>query len=82
MIKRLAILLSILCLCVANVGWAASKTSQPVGNIYYLRVDGTAVNKAAATSGASASTAMSVAKHNSETFEPEDHIRLINRRRV
>ena len=36
---------------------------------YYLRADGTAANKAAATSGASASTAMSVTTHNAETFE-------------
>ena len=76
MIKRLSVLLSILCLFVADVGWAAPKTSQTVGNIYYLRADGTAANKAAATSGSSASTAMSVATHNSETFEADDHIRL------
>ena len=43
---------------------------------YYLRADGTAAKKAAATSGASASTAMSVATQNSETFEAGDHIRL------
>jgi hypothetical protein len=76
MIKRLSILLSILCLCAADVGWAASKNSQTVGNIYYLRADGTAANKAAATSGSSPSTAMSVTTHNSETFEAGDHIRL------
>jgi len=77
MIMRLTIMLSIVCLCVADVGWAAPKPQKTVtGNIYYLRADGTAANKAAATSGASASTAMSIATHNSETFEAGDHIRL------
>lgn len=41
---------------------------------YYMRFDGTAANKAAATSDAAAATSMSVAKHNSETFSPGDTI--------
>ena len=57
MIKRLSVLLIILCLFVPDVGWAASKTGQTGGgNIYYLRADGTVANKGAATSGASVPT--------------------------
>lgn len=41
---------------------------------YYIREDGTAANKAAATGCGAASTAMSVATHNSETFSPGDFI--------
>jgi hypothetical protein len=43
---------------------------------YYMRGDGTAANKAAATSCSAASTAMNVAKHNSQTFSPGDIITL------
>src|SRR5262245_66256136 len=39
-----------------------------------MRADGTATNKGAATSCASAATAMSVSVHNSETFSPGDTI--------
>ena len=46
------------------------------GATYYMRADGKAVNKAAATSCSSASTAMSVATHNAETFSPDDVICL------
>ena len=35
---------------------------------YYMRADGVAANKAAATSAAAAATSMSVAVHNGETF--------------
>ena len=41
---------------------------------YYMRADGSAANKAAATSDAAASTSMSVSKHNSETFSAGDVI--------
>lgn len=41
---------------------------------YYVRADGTAANKAAATSDASASTSMSITTHNGETFSPGDTI--------
>lgn len=44
------------------------------GLVYYVRADGTAANKAAATSDAAASTSMSVATHNSQTFTAGDHI--------
>ena len=43
---------------------------------YYMRADGTAANKTAATSCDSASTAMSVALHNAETFTAGDTINL------
>ncbi len=43
---------------------------------YYMRADGTAANKRAATSCSSASTAMSVATHNSSTFSADDIISL------
>jgi hypothetical protein len=39
-----------------------------------MRADGTAANKAAATSCSDASTAMSVTKHNAETFSDDDII--------
>lgn len=41
---------------------------------YYMRADGSAANKAAATSCDDASTAMSVITHNSETFSAGDTI--------
>ena len=41
---------------------------------YYLRADGTAPNKAAATGCGSPSTAMSVATHNAQGFSPGDTI--------
>jgi len=41
---------------------------------YYVRADGTAANKAAATSDAAASTSMSVATHNGETYSADDVI--------
>jgi len=50
--------------------------SQVWGATYYMRADGTASNKAAATSCSSASTAMSVATHNSQIFSPDDVICL------
>lgn len=43
---------------------------------YYIREDGTGENKAAATSCSDASSAMSIATHNSETFLSGDIIRL------
>ena len=46
------------------------------GATYYMRADGKAANKAAATSCSSASTAMSVAAHNAEAFSPDDVICL------
>ena len=52
-------------------------TSSPVwGATYYMRADGKAANKPAATSCSSASTAMSVATHNAQTFSPDDIIYL------
>jgi hypothetical protein len=67
--KRLIKLtISILLLLVLAVpGWGAT---------YYMRADGTAANKAAATSPNAAATSMSVAKHNSETFADGDIILL------
>jgi len=44
------------------------------GTTYYLRNDGTAANKAAATSCGAVGTAMSVATHNAETFAADDTI--------
>lgn len=41
---------------------------------YYVRADGTAVNKAAATDSSSAATSMSVDTFNAETFSPGDFI--------
>lgn len=43
---------------------------------YYMRADGAAASKAGATSCGSASTAMSVALHNAETFTAGDTINL------
>ncbi len=43
---------------------------------YYMRADGSAVNKAAATSCDDASTAMSVTTHNSQTFSAGDIINV------
>lgn len=51
----------------AGHGWGAT---------YYIRDDGSAANKAAATGCADASTAMSIATHNTETFAPDDTIYL------
>ena len=41
---------------------------------YYMRADGTAASKATATSDAAASTSMSAAKHNTQTFSAGDTI--------
>lgn len=41
---------------------------------YYVRADGTAANKAAATSDNSASTSMSLATHNAQTYSAGDII--------
>ncbi len=41
---------------------------------YYMRADGTAANKGAATSAASAATSMNMSVHNSETFSAGDVI--------
>lgn len=46
------------------------------GTAYYMRADGTAANKAAATSCSAASSAMSIATHNAETFSADDVINL------
>lgn len=46
---------------------------------YYLRADGAAADKTAATSDAAAATAMSVATHNAQAFAPDDVIRLSER---
>ena len=46
------------------------------GTTYYMRSDGTAANKAAATGCGSASTAMSESKHNSESFSAGDEIHM------
>lgn len=43
---------------------------------YYLRADGTAEDKTAATSCSAAATSMSVATHNAQTFAPGDTISL------
>ena len=48
------------------------------GATYYMRADGKAANKSAATSCFSPSTAMSVATHNSQTFSPDDVIAFCN----
>jgi hypothetical protein len=61
----LRLLLSLLFILAANTAWSAT---------YYMRADGTAANKAAATSSAAAATSMSVAKHNSETFAAGDTV--------
>ncbi|MCP4262757.1 MAG: right-handed parallel beta-helix repeat-containing protein [Planctomycetes bacterium] len=46
------------------------------GTTYYMREDGSAANKEAATSCGAANTSMSVAMHNSETFSAGDVIEL------
>lgn len=51
-------------------------TSPAYSATYYMRADGTAVDKSGATSCSSASTAMSVATHNGETFSAADIINL------
>ena len=61
------ILYTILILLFSTPLWAAT---------YYLRADGTAANKAAATGCSAASTAMSIATHNSETFSAGDECHL------
>ena len=53
---------------------ATASAELTVPKTYYMRADGTAANKAAATSDSSASTSMSVAKHDSESFSPLDTI--------
>lgn len=63
--KYLAIAL-MLCLLPA-AGWGAT---------YYMRADGSAANKAAATSCSAAASAMSIATHNSETLAAGDTITL------
>ena len=47
---------------------------------YYMRADGVAANKTAATSCSAASTAMSVITHNAESFLPDDIIYLCENR--
>jgi hypothetical protein len=59
--------LILLFLLLSSPAWAAT---------YYMRLDGTAVNKTAATSCSAASTAMSVSTHNGETFSAGDTITL------
>ena len=54
----------------------ATLTGEAKGAAYYLRADGKAAGKASATSCNSASTAMSVQTHNSQTFFPGDVIYL------
>lgn len=69
MIKKLFFLLLILAWCVPVSTWAA--------NVYYMRVDGTAANKAAATGPETDATkCMSVATHNTQTFSAGDIIYL------
>ncbi len=51
-------------------------TSATQAATYYLRADGTARDKSAATACDSASTAMSVATHNKQRFSPGDVIAL------
>ncbi|HLE11229.1 MAG: hypothetical protein A2504_10605 [Bdellovibrionales bacterium RIFOXYD12_FULL_39_22] len=51
-------------------------SSVVLGATYYIREDGSAANKAAATSCAAAATSMSVATHNAETFAVGDTIVL------
>jgi peptidoglycan/xylan/chitin deacetylase (PgdA/CDA1 family) len=69
MIKKLFFLLLILTWCVPVSTWAA--------NVYYMRVDGTAANKAAATGPETDATkCMSVATHNTQTFSAGDIIYL------
>ncbi len=46
------------------------------GATYYMRADGTAANKAAATACSAASTAMSISTHDGETFSAGDTIYL------
>jgi peptidoglycan/xylan/chitin deacetylase (PgdA/CDA1 family) len=67
MIKKLFFLLLILAWCVPVSTWAA--------NVYYMRVDGTAANKASATGPETDATkCMSVATHNTQTFSAGDII--------
>ena len=71
MIKRLSLLLSILCLFVADVGWA---------NIYYMRADGTATSKIDAIGHPGyeydVSECLNVTNHNLQTFSGGDTIYL------
>jgi len=67
---KLSKLFPALALCLilaAGQAWATT---------YYMRADGSAANKAAATSCSAAATAMSVATHNGETFSAGDIITL------
>ena len=48
---------------------------------YYLRADGTAPSKSAATGCGSPSTAMSISTHNSQGFSSRGHDRAVLRRR-
>ncbi|MGO9213715.1 MAG: hypothetical protein ACLP9S_07450 [Syntrophales bacterium] len=64
---RLKLISFITILLFVSPAWAAT---------YYMRADGTAANKAAATSCSAASTAMSIATHNGETFSGDDVINL------
>ncbi len=48
----------------------------PSGTVYYMREDGTAANKAAATDPSAAATSMSVAKFNSETFVDGEIVKM------
>jgi len=55
---------------------ALDNVTLSLSGIYYLRADGVAANKEAATSPNAAATSMSIATHNSETFAAGDTIRL------
>src|ERR1019366_5663681 len=63
LMKKLIALL----LLIANPLWATT---------YCMRADGSAANKAAATSCSAASTAMSITTHNAATFSPGDIINV------
>jgi len=64
--RKIFLILIAILLC-ATQGWCAT---------YYLREDGTAANKAAATSCAAVGTAMNVTVHDGETFAADDIIIL------
>lgn len=56
-----------------------SQKAKAAGNTYYMRADGTAPNKAAATGPASdPSKCMSLATHVTQTFSPDDVIYISN----
>lgn len=67
---RKLLLLLFLILCFTTSGWSAT---------YYMRADGTAANKAAATGPASdAAACMNISVHNGETFSAGDTIHISN----